>query len=77
MITAVSLIILFIFVIAIIVVIVVVKKKNCFPKTLGTPNKKTPSENKKTPAQEQGSFNVKQIILLHLYAHYFLNIIWQ
>ena len=67
MITAVALIILFIFVIATIAVIVVVKKKNCFPKTLATSNKKTPSDNKKKPAQEQGSFKtitkLKQIIL--------------
>ena len=74
MITAVALIILFIFVTATIAVIVVVKKKNCFPKTLATSNKKTPSDNKKKPAQEQGSFNtitkrnlnnLQQIILLH------------
>ena len=56
MITAVALIILFIFVIATIAVIVVVKKKNCFPKTLATSNKKSPSDNKKKPAQEQGLF---------------------
>ena len=66
MITAVALIILFIFVIATIAVIVVVKKKNCFPKTLATSNKKTPSDNKKKPAQEQGSFKtITKLTLLH------------
>ena len=56
MITVVALIILFIFVIATIAVIVVVKKKNCFPKTFAASDKKSPSGNKKKPAQEQGSF---------------------